>query len=288
MEDTTLVCSEQKTVSQWRLVFIISFGIQVVTFLFYVTFGSSVLQPWGRPDAAPPGAVTHTADGNGKLPPASAERRGGRRRKSNFSASDSEVGRVKVYRSISAFASDPEDEQTSRNTLEYQPPGARLNGHVVVSPPQRPPTFLAASNPLYQDCVTSEWDNIYVTMTGSASASDSAAEEEDIYESIDFDSAAAALQRSGAASAAEKECPVYENVRVGAGPLAPSPSRDGSSSVPSQQSSFCSRPISISRDCSSSIPPQQSSSGSVRTSASGEWNSVGNISGMSYGTFGRT
>lgn len=274
--------------------FIISFGIQVVTFLFYVTFGSSVLQPWGRPDAAPPGAVTHTADGNSKLPPASAERRRGRRKKSNFSASDSEVGRVKVYRSISSFASDAEDEQTSHNTREYQPRGARLNGHIVVSPRQRPPS-LAASNPLYQDCVTSEWDNrIYVTMTGSASASDSAAEEEDIYESMDFSSAAATLQRSGAASAAEKECPVYENVRVGAGPPVPSSSTDRSSSVPSQQSSFYSLPTSTSRDFSSSIPPQQSSSGSVRTSASGEWNSVGNISersareSLSYGTFGRT
>ena len=202
---------------------------------------------------------------------------------------------MKVYRSISSFASDAEDEQTSHNTREYQPPGARLNGHIVVSPRQRPPSSLAASNPLYQDCVTSEWDNrIYVTMTRSASASDSAAEEEDIYESMDFGSAAAALQRSGAASAAEKECPMYENVSVDAGPPVPSFSTDCSSSVPSQQSSFYSLPTSTSRDFSSSIPPQQSSSGSVRTSASGEWNSVGNISersareSLSYGTFGRT
>ena len=244
--------------------FAISGAIQVVTFLFYAIFGSSVLQPWGRPDTASPGAVTRTTDtgkdhGEAPVLPESdpTERSRRRRMKANAYSSDSEIGRLKVYRSRSSFASDTEGTPSSRSGPENQPPGARPNGHVC----QRR-TF-SASNPLYQDTVTSEGDKIYVIMNGSASARDSA-EEEDLYESMNFDPAAPLLQST---TAAEKESPVCENVRV-VGPTSSNGRR------------------------SSSIT-QQSFSG-LLNSASANLRTVENASerpngeSQTYGTFGRT
>ena len=265
-----MVCPEQRTVSQWRVVLGMSGGLQVVTFLFYLAFGSSVLQPWGRPDTASPGAVTITAD-TGKVsgfgsPPDTAtdpfERRRQRRRTwSNPYASDGEIGRVRVYRSISPFASDTEcvsgRSGKGLHRAEQPPAAARRNNGPVYY--QNQTRTFTATNPLYhQTALTSESsENDYVTMDGSSA---SAADDEDIYESMNFDPTTELLPSGPLAK--DQLGPVYENVRP-------------TTSPPNGKACF-------------SLTQDTSNSPSVDVNKDVELNERSDTESLTYGTFGRT
>ncbi|KAK7501875.1 hypothetical protein BaRGS_00006961 [Batillaria attramentaria] len=100
--------TKDKTAEEWRTVFYITGGLQLATFIFYLIFGSSELQPWGRPDDMPPITVTcKAADDDDKIAIVAASTRNERRSRSRVRpsspvyASDSEVGRIRMYRSRS-------------------------------------------------------------------------------------------------------------------------------------------------------------------------------------------
>nr|KAG5710040.1 hypothetical protein BaRGS_030116 [Batillaria attramentaria] len=66
--------TKHKTAEEWRTVFYITGGLQLATFIFYLIFGSSELQPWGRPDDMPPITVTcKAADDDDKIAIVSSE-----------------------------------------------------------------------------------------------------------------------------------------------------------------------------------------------------------------------
>ncbi|KAK7093231.1 hypothetical protein V1264_007021 [Littorina saxatilis] len=209
--------TSDKLVSQWQLVFYITGGLQVVTFLFYLAFGSSLLQPWGRPDSAPHGDVittTENTDDDYLAGGSYVRRKKLRRSLSCPYSSDGEIGRLRTYRAPRSVLSDTEEDNT---TSWFNAPGKSKPSHVnnfsqapVYNSVYYTTSSTSASEERHKP-LTSNTDTSYVTMYGSASAYDTA-EDEDLYESMDLDRTP--LLANGCPRPTAKNA-VYENVLVG-------------------------------------------------------------------------